>query len=1163
MNFTHLRTQSAYSLKNSIIDIEDMVDLAAESGMDSVAVADTANLFGVIKFYEKARSKGIKPIVGAEIAIESDIIPAQKNKIVLLCKNNQGYKNLCHLISKAQVQNNINETPIIKKEWLDGKTDGLILLSGGVFGEIGQGLISGKEAEAKKVANDYKRIFKDDFLIELQRHDYAGEVELVEKSVDLASKLDIPVVATHPVQFADRKDYVAHEVKTCILSKDTLDDENRTSKFSRDQYFKTADEMTELFSDIPEAIQNTQAVLKKCSTEIELGKAYFPKFETPNGQEINQYFKVEARAGLVEKLNDLFPDKLEREKKKTAYEERLEFELAMIEKMGFVSYFLVVSDFMKWSKENDVPVGPGRGSGAGSLVAYALKITDVDPLKFDLLFERFINPERVSLPDFDIDFCQDKREETIEYVKKKYGEESVCQIATFNTMATRAVLRDVGRVLQYNYNFVDQIVKLIPSGSKNLNITLAEAIEKEPKLKQKIETDADVKKLFKYAQKLEGLPKGVSVHAGGVLISPTTVEAFSPLYVAEAGIVSQYDKVDIEKAGLIKFDFLGLKNLTIIDQALKKIQQTNPSFDLKKLPLNDQKSLDIVSKGNTVGIFQVAEQGMTSKCVKMGIDRFEDLADILALYRPGPIRSGMVDEFISRKHGLTKTTYVHPKLEKILKTTHGVIVYQEQVMQIAQDVAGYTLGGADLLRRAMGKKKPEEMAKLKESFVAGSVKNSQMTEKAATDLFELIEKFAEYGFNKSHSVAYAFLAYQTAYLKANYPKEYFQALFQSDLDNTDSLAKLVVDAKKNNITVFPPDINKSGHFFEIEPEGIRYSLTAIKKVGEPLVRKIEKVRKEKGDFTSFEDMCAKVGVGAGAVSKLAAEALIRGGAFDSIDPRREVLIAMVEPTLDAFKKIRDKKKKSALSELFSSEDQPISIEPIPVPEVKAWSTKERMEQEKIAIGFYLTDNPFREWIKPLKGINIVSLSDLDKKDDGDEALSAGLITAIREHIPKSGKGKMAFIQISDGDATKDVTIFPRQYEYAGKFLKEGEFLAVNIAIQKDKRDEEKKVYVANEVYTHDGIQCAMTDKIHISMNMQDFTKLRPIIQNHHSEEGTQIVVYHPEKNGDGLVKVPLNQAGRVSLSTEVLAQMREAFGEDKVKITYTDLPPAPKYKSKM
>ncbi len=910
--FVHLRVHTEYSISDGIVQVDAAIARAAADGMPALGISDLANLFGMVKFYKGARGKGIKPIIGADCWITAEPDRDKPYRVLLICKNRQGYGQLCELLTRAYMENKYRGRAEIRREWLTAESaSDLLCLSGARDGDVGHALAAGNTRLAEQLAADWSRRFPGGFYIELQRAGHPGTETYIREALAIATKLELPVVATHPIQFARPEDFKAHEARVCIAEGYVLSDKRRPKDFTEQQYFKTQDEMAALFADLPEALENSVEIARRCSLTVQLGKNFLPLFPTPDGMSLDDFLIQEAKAGLEERLAQLYPDPEAREQQRQRYEDRLKFETDTIIQMGFPGYFLIVADFIQWGKANGVPVGPGRGSGAGSLVAYSLKITDIDPLAYALLFERFLNPERVSMPDFDIDFCQDNRYRVIEYVRERYGKDAVSQIATFGTMASKAVVRDVGRVLDLPYGLCDRLSKLIPV-VQNKPLSLADARDQEPQINELMNDSSDgesIQELWSLAEPLEGLTRGVGMHAGGVLIAPGKLTDFCPLYIADgedATPVSQFDKDDVEAVGLVKFDFLGLRNLTIIELALEYVHRlTGHRPDLMSLGFEDQAAYQILREANTTAIFQVESDGMKKLLKKLAPDRFEDIIAVLALYRPGPLGSGMVDDFILRKKGQQAIDYFHPDLTACLSPTYGVIVYQEQVMQISQIIGGYTLGGADMLRRAMGKKKPEEMAKHRETIAAGA-KAKGYDPALAEQLFDLMTKFAEYGFNKSHTAAYAVVTYHTAWLKAYHCAAFMAATMSADLDNTDTIKIFYEDTVANGIKVLPPDVNASDYrFVPTDSKTIRYGLGAVKGVGEPAVRAILAARDKGGPFKDLFDFACRVDKRF--ANRRVIEALVRAGAFDTIAPdqpaERHKLLATVGLAIEAADQI--------------------------------------------------------------------------------------------------------------------------------------------------------------------------------------------------------------------------------------------------------------------
>lgn len=960
--FVHLRLHSEFSIVDGTNRIETVVAVAQKDQQPALAVTDLNNLFGAIKFYKEARAKGVKPIIGAEVVLESASIDSAQHtsKAILLVQNNQGYLNLCELITRAWTQNVHKDVALVKWAWLKELSEGLILLSGTQAGPLGQAIIQNDLTKASELALRLAGLFPHRFYIEIQRAGRVDDEVYVNSAVELAERLKLPVVATHPVQFTQEDDYDAHEARVCIAEGEILANPRRVRKFTRQQYFLSQDDMVAKFHDVPSAIANTLEIAKRCNLTLVLGKPQLPDYPTPmvSGlrMPIEDYFRQASHEGLQERLALLFSDPARLQAHQQEYLDRLDFEINTILKMGFPGYFLIVSDFIQWAKANGCPVGPGRGSGAGSLVAYSLKITDLDPLKYKLLFERFLNPERVSMPDFDIDFCQTNRDRVIEYVKQKYGVNAVSQIVTFGTLGARAAIRDVGRVMDMSYGFCDGISNAIPN-KPGQHITIAQAMEQVPSLAERFEREEDVKTLLTMAQRLEGLSRNVGMHAGGVLIAPGRLTDFCPLYQQPGSVaaVSQFDKDDVEAAGLVKFDFLGLATLTILNVARNLIVKRHPTesnFSYEMIALNDTDTYRLFQEGKTEAVFQFESRGMQGMLRDAKPTRLEDLIALNALYRPGPM--DLIPSFVARKHGREEVAYPHPLAEAVLAETYGIMVYQEQVMQVAQLLGGYSLGGADLLRRAMGKKKPEEMAEHRVIFREGASKKG-ITEVKADEVFDLMERFAGYGFNKSHAAAYSLLAYHTAWLKVHFTAEFFCANMSVEMDNTDKLKLLFEDAKKMGITFEAPDVNRGEHvFLPITDKEIRYGLGAIKGTGQQAIEAIVLARNEGGSFKSLFDFCVRVD--RAKFNKRTLDALIKAGAFDSIDRNRAALCASVDL---AFQFSASQQANVHQVGLFDAPDEhgSSSKEPSLVHQMP-WDVRERLMMEKAALGFYLSGHLF-------------------------------------------------------------------------------------------------------------------------------------------------------------------------------------------------------------
>ena len=1062
--FTHLRVHSEYSIVDGLVRIDELVGAAAKDQQPALAVTDLANMFCMVRFYKAARGKGIKPIVGVDAWITNDDNRDKPHRLLILAKNRSGYLQLCDLLSKAWLTNQYKGRAEIRVEWLEAlatsvstlepevdQANCLIVLSGAHFGDIGQAIENGDLAKAEKAAERWARIFPGHFYIEIQRAGQANQEQQVRHSVALASRMGLPVVATHPVQFLKKDEFIAHEARTCIAEGEMLANAKRVRRFNEEMCFKSQAEMAELFKDLPGALANSVEIAKRCNVTLTLGKPQLPDFPTPPGMTIDDFLVAETKKGLEERLLQLFPDPEVREKERPRYDARLEFENQTIIKMKFPGYFLIVAEFIQWGKNNGVPIGPGRGSGAGSLVAYALKITDLDPLKYNLLFERFLNPERVSMPDFDIDFCQEKRELVIQHVKDLYGRDAVSQIATFGTMAAKGAIRDVGRVLDFGYNFCDGISKLIPF-KPGKPVSIAEAIEEEPLLKERLENEEEVKQLLDLAQQVEGITRGIGMHAGGVLIAPGKLTDFCPLYTqgGDAGVVSQYDKDDVEAVGLVKFDFLGLTTLTILDRAVNYIKALDPAmadFDLAKLPLNDRPSYKLLTEAKTVAIFQLESRGMQGMLKDARPDRFEDIIALVALYRPGPM--DLIPDFCKRKHG-EKFDYPDPRTESILSETYGIMVYQEQVMQMAQIVGGYSLGGADMLRRAMGKKKAEEMAEHRAIFRAGAAKDGLSQEKA-DEIFDLMEKFAGYGFNKSHAAAYALLSYHTAYLKVHHTAAFMAANMSLAMEDTDKIKILVEDAiDVCKLTILPPDVNESQ--FRFTPEGpppsvtgkqvsnIRYGLGGVKGAGQGAIEAIIAAREEGGKFKDLFDFCKRVDKKQ--INRRTIESLIRAGAMDAFGVDRAVLLASVAFAMEAAGQAAAAANQVSL---FGGDDSDL-IAPPDYVKATPWTDRQKLSEEKIALGYYLSGHMFDSYAQEVRRFAKTKLKDLEPSRE--PRMLCGVITGVRTQMTQ--RGKLLIVALDDKTGVVEVTIYNELLEQHKNVFKEDEFLLVVGKVSEDR-----------------------------------------------------------------------------------------------------------------
>jgi len=1036
VRFVHLHLHTEYSIVDSVVRVKDLMPAVAAAGMPAVAMTDQNNLFAMVKFYRAALQAGLKPLIGAEIWLrEDDDEESDPARLILLCQNNDGYRNLSELLTRAYQDGQEHGVPILQRSWLTGAADGLMALSGGREGAVGRYLLARKPALARRVVEDLRELFGGDFYLELQRTGRPQEEQYLQAAVELAGQTACPVVATNDVRFLRRQDFGAHEARVCIQQGRVLGDTSRPRDYSEQQYLRTPDEMLELFADLPEALENSVEIARRCTVGLSLGESHLPEYAVPDGMTTDEFLASEAEAGLCARMGVA-----ELAAVPEAYRQRLATELDVIRAMGFPGYFLIVADFIRWSTENGIPVGPGRGSGAGSLVAWVLRITDLDPIEHELLFERFLNPERVSMPDFDIDFCIEGRDRVIDYVGERYGRDRVSQIITYGTMAAKAVVRDVGRILSHPYGFVDRIAKLIPF---EVGMTLDKALEQEKELSELYHGDDEVRAVIDLAKQLEGLVRNAGKHAGGVVIAPSKITNFTPLFQVEGekSTVTQFDKDDVEAAGLVKFDFLGLRTLTIIDHAVRTInaescEGDDGQVDIRRIPMDDAATFDLLRSGNTTAVFQLESRGMRDIVKRLRPDHFDEIVALVALYRPGPMQSGMVEDFIERKHGDGNKAidYFHPDLEAILKGTYGVILYQEQVMQIAQRLSGYSLGGADILRRAMGKKKPEEMAKQRSGFVTGAVERG-VDERLATMIFDLVEKFAGYGFNKSHSAAYALLAYQTAWLKAHYPAALMAAVMSAEMDDTDRLVIMKRDCEQNGLKLLPPDINDSGCAFEIRDGAtIRYGLGALKGLGHGAAEQIIAARAD-GPFASLDDFCDRVYTYK--VGRRAIEALIKSGALDELGPNRPSLLARVPAAIGHAERAA-RERDSGQNDLFA---MPAGAGHAPAPDAVAaiafepdWSFRKQLEAERESLGLFMSGHPFDEYRFDGQFVSSGTLASLTsaqpppKKNGekpwsaGTDCSAAGLVTGLRK------RGGRVTLELDDGEQRLEVSLFHEAYD---------------------------------------------------------------------------------------------------------------------------------------
>jgi len=1054
-DFVHLHLHTEYSLLDGAISIDNLIKKAVEYRMPAVAVTDHGNLFGVIDFYQKAKKAGIKPIIGCEMYVApgsrfEKSSPAGKNEeasyhLILLVRNKQGYKNLVKLVTAAYLEG-FYYKPRIDKDLLRQHSEGLIGSTACLGGEVPALLLQGRYEDAKRVALEYQDILgRENFYLELQENGIPEQTQANRELVRLSTDTGIPLIATNDCHYLEKGDHKSHDALLCIQTGKTVKEENRMRFSSETFYLRSPEEMKRIFAATPEAITNTVAIAERCNLEIELGKYHLPNFPVPEGSTRESYMAELAGKGLEERFKEIESVRGAGSIDREVYKQRLEYELQMIGKMGFAGYFLIVWDFIRYAREHGIPVGPGRGSAAGSLVAYSLRITDIDPLPYNLLFERFLNPERISMPDIDVDFCMDRRDEVFKYVVEKYGQDHVSQIITYGTMLAKGVIRDVGRVLDIPYSEVDKVAKLVPN---TLNISLDEAMKQEPKLGE-LAKERHMAELMEIAQNLEGQVRHASKHAAGVVISQEPLTEYLPLFkTPKDEIITQYDMKGVEKIGLVKFDFLGLKTLTVIFKAVELINlrmqkaplAQNDIFAIQRLPLDDAKTYELLGRGDTAGIFQLESSGMRDIVIKMKPQCFEDLIALVALYRPGPIQSGMVDDFIKRKKGSTRITYELPALEPILKDTYGVIVYQEQVMQISRTLAGYSLGGADLLRRAMGKKDPEVMAKEKVPFLEGAKKQG-IDLKKAEKIFDLMAKFAEYGFNKSHSAAYALISYQTAFLKAHFPVEYMAALLTSEVQVTDKVVKYIHETRQMGITILPPDANQSMWDFtvveahdrdSIEPGSnigsIRFGLAAVKNVGLSAIEAIIEARQARGLFTSLEDFCKKVDQRR--VNRRVLEALIKCGAFDFTGARRAQMIEAIDMVIDQAGRHQEQEAIGQFSIFASLEGEKEQA----LPDVAEWKENQLLAYEKESIGFYLSGHPLAAFQADMKRYASATTETLENIQDGRDVTICGIIAGMKLKVTKKSQEKMAILDLEDLSGSVEVVVFPDLYKSSHHLL---------------------------------------------------------------------------------------------------------------------------------
>ncbi len=1166
--FVHLHLHSEYSLVDGVVRIKPLMKAVAGAGMPAVALTDQCNLFAMVKYYKAAEGAGLKPIVGVDVWLHN---PEEANKpfrLLLLVQNETGYRNLTRLVSRSYRKGQHLGDPRVERAWVEELNEGLIALSGAREGDVGQALLAGNQARAEQLLDGWLQLFGERYYLELVRTGREGEEDYLHAAVALAADRGAPVVATNDVRFLRAEDFEAHEIRVCIHDGRTLDDPRRPRLYSPQQYLRTPEEMAELFADIPEALENSVQIARRCSLQVTLGKNYLPDFPTPEGMGLDDFLRAESRKGLEGRLATILdpaaPDHGARRKE---YQERLEVELDVIIQMGFPGYFLIVADFIQWAKDHDIPVGPGRGSGAGSLVAYALKITDLDPLPYDLLFERFLNPERVSMPDFDVDFCMEKRDKVIEYVADTYGRDAVSQIITHGTMAAKAVVRDVGRVLGHPYGFVDRVAKLIPF---EVGMTLEKALQESEELKQAYDTEEEVTALIDMALSLEGIARNAGKHAGGVVIAPGKLTDFSPLYCEPSGegLVTQFDKDDVEQAGLVKFDFLGLRTLTIIDWAVKtvnrqQVEKGQPPVDINAIPLDDEASFRLLKNAETTAVFQLESRGMKELIKKLKPDNFEDIVALVALYRPGPLGSGMVDDFIARKHGHARVEYPHPDLEPVLKPTYGTILYQEQVMQIAQVLAKYSLGGADLLRRAMGKKKQEVMDEQRAIFTQGAVANG-VDEAQATHIFDLMAEFAKYGFNKSHSAAYALVSFQTAWLKAHHPAAFMAAVLSSDMDNTDKVVIFIEECRAMGLKVQPPDVNRSHYMFTVDGDDtVVYGLGAIKGVGQGAIEGIIEAREQGGAFKDLFDFCRRIDLRK--ANRRVMEALIRAGALDRLGSNRATLMLQLPLALKMAEQ-HSSNEAAGMDDLFGMSEPAREAEPDTqlLPEADAeWEDEQRLQAEKETLGLYLTGHPIERFEAELKHLVSGRIGDLlsESADRGVQrggrrnarkVLVAGLVIESRHR--NTQRGRMGSVVLDDRTGRMEVAVFNEQYEEFRDLLGVDRVLVVSGALVYDEYRDALSLR-ADGIFELEQARERYAERLALKLDLprlglrpgEAVEKLQSILEPFRGGN-CSLSLQYCRKDASGVLR--FGEQWRVRPTDELLKRLRAMLGADAVAVVY-------------
>lgn len=1149
-DFVHLHMHTQYSLLDGAIQIDQVLCEAKKYGMPALAITDHGNMFGAIEFYQKARSQGIKPIIGSEVYIATgsrlDRTPSDVSHssfhLILLAKDLVGYRNLIKLISYAQTEG-FYYRPRIDKELLLRYGEGLVALSSCMKGEVSSLISRGRLDEAEGTAIRYEEIMgKGNYFLEIQDNGIEEQKNLNHELIRISKKLSIPLVATNDCHYLKREDSKAHDILLCLQTGKTISDAGRL-KLQTDQfYFKSPAEMKNSFKEVPESITNTRRIADMISLELTFGKFHLPQYSVPEGYTKEGYMEELTKKGLKqrlsEKVGDINPE---------LYEDRLGTELNIINKMGYAGYFLIVWDIVNHAKSSGIPVGPGRGSAAGSLVAFSLRITDIDPLAYGLIFERFLNPERVTLPDIDIDFCMERRNEVIAHVAERFGSDHVSQIITFGTMAAKAAIRDVGRALEIPYIEVDKVAKLVPN---TLNITIDEAIGAEPKLRELIEQDQKISELISIAKELEGLTRHASTHAAGIVISDEPIMEHLPLYRGTKGeIVTQYSMEAIEKIGLIKFDFLGLKTLTVIDKAVKLINKgKQDSLMITDIPLDDKETYRLLSSGDTAGVFQLESSGMRDILTKMGPERFEEIIAILALYRPGPIGSGMIDDFIKRKRGDVRIEYETPELKDILEETYGVMVYQEQVMKVANLLAGFSLGDADILRRAMGKKKPEEMARQKEDFIKGAIKRG-IDEKKAEKIFDQMAYFAGYGFNKSHSAAYALISYQTAYLKAHYPVEFMTAMLSSEMGNSDKVVGYIRACRDRGIAILPPDVNESYNDFTAISHGIRFGLAAIKNVGSIAIESIITAREEGGRIKSIFDFCRRVDLRK--VNRRVIEGLIKSGAFDSTGAKRSQLMEVMERAMEEGVTIQRERTNGQIN-IFSPSisdgtDNGSFVAEEKLSDMPEWDETQILRNEKESVGFYVTSHPLARYESELKRFSVSMSEDVGSMPDGSRVMICGIIGGKKVINTKKGE-KMAYVQVEDLHGSFEVIIFPELFRKVSTLILADSPLLVSGWI--DRGEKGVKIRAKDMELLSDALSRPVS-RVDISLSSEgikapDLINLKKILCRYHGDCLVYLRIHHPDQN-ESVIAVDENL--KVSPTDSFVLAIETSFGKGTVSFT--------------